>query len=176
MFGKAKSAQDVLKLINELSEEEQDKLFSALVADEEAEEKIEDAQAEEPVEETTEETAEETSEEEATEETTEEPVEETAEEAPVETETETEETEETEEVQTEEEAEQEEAKEDVNEALVARIDSLESQLAEMVERVNAIVENSEKGSFASPEAPHGFDEGNTMSEAENNYFRKANRR
>lgn len=129
MFGKAKNAQDILKLINELSEEEQDKLFSALVADEEAEEKIEDAQAEAPVEETSEEVA-----------------------------------------------EQEEAEEDVNEALVARIDSLESQLAEMVERVNAIVENSEKGSFASPEAPHGFDEGNTMSEAENNYFRKANRR
>lgn len=170
MFGKAKNAQDILKLINELSEEEQDKLFSALVADEEAEEKIEDAQAEEPVEET----AEETSEEEATEETAGEEVPaETAEE----TEEATEETEETtEEATTEEEAEQEEAKEDVNEALVARIDSLESQLAEMVERVNAIVENSEKGSFASPEAPHGFDEGNTMSEAENNYFRKANRR
>lgn len=170
MFGKAKNAQDILKLINELSEEEQDKLFSALVADEEAEEKIEDAQAEEPAEETTEETAEETSEEEATEET-----ETTEEEAPVETAGETEEATE-EEATTEEEAEQEETKEDVNESLVARIDSLESQLAEMVERVNAIVENSEKGSFASPEAPHGFDEGNTMSEAENNYFRKANRR
>lgn len=159
MFGKAKNAQDILKLINELSEEEQDKLFSALVADEEAEEKIEDAQAEAPVEETSEEVAEEATEET---ETAEETAEET-EEAPVEE-------------TTEEVAEQEEAEEDVNEALVARIDSLESQLAEMVERVNAIVENSEKGSFASPEAPHGFDEGNTMSEAENNYFRKANRR
>lgn len=160
MFGKAKNAQDILKLINELSEEEQDKLFSALVADEEAEEKIEDAQeTEETSEETSEEVAEEATEEtetaeETAEETEEAPVEETSEEV----------------------AEQEEAEEDVNEALVARIDSLESQLAEMVERVNAIVENSEKGSFASPEAPHGFDEGNTMSEAENNYFRKANRR
>lgn len=150
MFGKkTKTADEILSLINDLSDEEKEKLYSALKEEPEKEESA----PEEPAEETAEKVSD--SESEAAEEMQGGvPAEETVESDG----SETEEKEPAEEAQTEEPIVKDDEKDAMN-ALVARLDALEAELNEMKQKNAEAVEKEHDQDFGmNPGIPEGKSE------------------
>lgn len=162
MFGKIKTAEEALKLIEMLANEEKTKLFAELAKEdnevtEDNGEKTEEVEETEELEETKEEVTEE-----------------------VEEKTEPEKVEETEEAEEADETEaeaEEDKKDEVIEALTARLATTEETLAKMQEQIDAMAEAYDHRPVGKkPAAPMEENDKDTMSPIERGYFAKANYR